>query len=101
MRKGQLDGIVASVKVRYNLPDIFVISSHLGRKRFVRKSLIVMNRNGKGTTSSLILYESGFVDLIAEKSRIHGALTPSDEITIINDSIPGTPDQTSLVKWKC
>ena len=100
MRKGHLDKIIISVKVQCNLPSTFTVSTSLVRKRTEQKSIIVMNKNGKGSISPLLRYEPEFIKLMIQMSRIHRALAPSGAIALINDCIAGTSAQTELVAWK-
>ena len=57
MRKGRLDAIIECVKTRRNLPDSIVISPYHIHKRSDRKSILIMNKNGKGAVSPLLHYE--------------------------------------------
>ena len=83
MKKGRLDRIITSVKTQQTLPDTFVISISLVCIRTGQKSIMVMNKSGKGNTSPLLQYKPEFIELMIQMSRMHRKVRESDHYDYI------------------
>ena len=83
-----------------NIPVEVEIPAELIRKRVFRNNIFINNTNGKGNISPLLQYEDTFVELVVQMSRISHSLSPTQSISLINESIQGTTIQQNLIKWK-
>ena len=88
------------VKKKRNIPDEVEIPAELIRKRVFRNNIFINNTNGKGNVSPLLQYEDTFVDLMVQMSCVMHSLTPTQPISLINESIQGTTIQQNLIEWK-
>ena len=100
MKPGFLEQIIMDVKKKRNIPDEVEIPADLIRKRVFRNNIFINHTNGKGNVSPLLQYEDTFVELMVQMSRISHSLTPTQSISLINESIKGTTIQQNLIEWK-
>ena len=100
MKRGLLQEIIKDVKKNRNIPDEVEIPADLIRKRVLRNNILINHTNGKGNVSPLLQYEDTFVELMVQMSRISHSLTPTQSISLINESIKGTTIQQNLIEWK-